>query len=287
MSRLALVLLAASALVQDAAPPATGWVLERKVHVRTWDLVRRTSECRRVERIRISGGDVAVEDLTFGTTLVIRPGAKKILRVDHVGRTWSETGFEALAARKAAVLAELAAARDRVPGTRDAEDISTTLFQLGVLPEGEEIAVVDTGKSENVLGRDCPGREIRIGKDVHYIAVQVDPSLAGALAYYDALAAAGAFHPKVAAKLRELGGFPVKGEVRYALFLEPVASTEEVVGAQAAAVPASAFEVPAGYAKTPFEGVDVVSGAKPEKPKQFEKSFREDDLDRPKNEEKK
>jgi len=269
--------LASSSSSQDGGRP--GYVIERKVHLKTWDLVRREGEIRRTERVKIAGNVVAIEDVTFGTTLVLRGDRKVVVRIDPLAKTWSEATFDAVRAQREAAVKSLREARERVPGTRDAEDIDKTLQQLGEIPEGEAVEVRDA-KGETLLGRECRGREIHVGKDRRLISAQVDPGLTGALGYYEVLAEAGAFPPAVAAKLKELGGFPLKAEMRYALFLEMVTATEEVVSATAAQVPASEFEPPEGFRKVPFEGVDAPAAKAPEKPKSFEKSYREDEIDR-------
>lgn len=278
MSKAAVLGMALAMLLQEQLPGRQGFVIERKVHLKTWDLVRREAEIRRVERLKIAPGAVAIEDVTFGTTLVIRTDRKVVVRIDPLAKTWSEVSFGAVAARREAAMKELREARERVPGTRDAEEIDKTLQQLGEIPEGTGVELREA-KGETLLGRACLGREVVVGKD-RRILVQVDPGLSGALAFFDALAQIGAFPPAVAARLKELGGFPLKGEMRYSLFLKMATATEEVVSAAAAELPASDFEAPAGFTRVPFEGVDAVEAKPPEKPKNFEKSYREDEIDR-------
>ena len=272
---------AAQAGAQESRPPS--FILDRTVRQKIADLTGRESEYHRVERVKIRGDRVAIEDLTFGRRLVLRPDLGLAWAIDLVDGTYSEIGFEALAKRRAEACTELRSALRRVEGSADAGPISDTLLRLGELPEGMPVTVRSTGKTAKVAGRDAEGREIRLGDEISYIDVLVDPTLEGALEYFATLAKIGAFHPAVAARLKELGGFPVRGELRYALFLELVKSSEELTSGVRADVPDADFEKPAGLAKVPHPTVDPVAWTRPAKPKNFARSFAEDDLDRERN----
>ncbi|HTF56191.1 MAG TPA: hypothetical protein VK661_02900, partial [Planctomycetota bacterium] len=187
------------------------------------------------------------------------------------------------AKRRAAVVEELRAALRRVEGSSDAGPLMDTLLRLGELPEGMPVSVRSTERTEKVGGRDLLGREVRLGETISYINVLVDPSLADALGYFEALAKVGAFHPKVADQLKQLGGFPMRGEMRYALFFDLVKSDEEVTSAARADLTDADFDRPAGLTKVPLAGVDIVERPKPAKPKQFERSYAEDELERERN----
>lgn len=281
MSSLALVL-ATLALPQDAGG-TPGLILERRVRIVSRDLVNQASEIHRRETVKIAGGRVAVEDRTFGTRLVIRPDRKLAWVIDAPAGTYSEVTFDAVAARRKAILQDLADARGRVPGTADAEEIDAVLIGLGAFPAPPQVEVRDTGKNENVAGRTCVGRELVIGGDMHYIDVVVDPELADGLAYFEALSAIGGFHPAVAEQLKRFGGFPLKGTVRYALFLDRIVSQEEVLSVRRGPLPAADFEVPPNLKKVPLRGFDPDAGPRPEKPTSLQATFREDDIDRENN----
>jgi hypothetical protein len=158
-----------------------------------------------------------------------------------------------------------------------------TLLRLGELPEGMPVSVRSTERAEKVGGRDLLGREVRLGDTISYINVLVDPSLAEALGYFEALAKIGAFHPTVADRLKQLGGFPVRGETRYALFFDLIKSDEEVTSAARVDLTDADFDRPAGLTKVPLAGVDILDRPKPAKPKQFERSYAEDELERERN----
>jgi len=153
---------------------------------------------------------------------------------------------------------------------------------------GMQVAVRPTDRTEKVGGRDVVGREIRLGGDrpgvgISYINVMVDPTLQDALGYFEALAKLGAFNPEVAERLKQLGGFPVRGDVRYTLFFDLVKSNEEVTSAGRADVADAAFEKPEGLSKVPLRSVEQAAWIPPAKPKDFQRSFREDEIDRERN----
>jgi hypothetical protein len=262
------------------APGPSGFVLERRVRQKIADLTGRESEIHRTERVRIRGARVCIEDETFGRRLILRTDRGVAWVIDLVDGTYSEVAFDAFAKRKAEVVEELKAALRRVEGSSDAGPIADTLLRLGALPEGMSVATRPTEKTEKVAGRECVGREIRLGDAISYINVLVDPTLEGALAYYDALAKIGAFHPAVADRLKQMGGFPLKGEIRYALFFDLVKADEEVTSVERADVPDADFELPANLTRIPLAGVDPEARPRPPKPKQFERSFTEDQIDR-------
>lgn len=285
MSRCALTL-ALLAFLQDggSSPRAPGKVegltIERRVRLVARDLVGKPSEFHRRETVKIQNGLVAIHDVTFGTRLVIRPDRKLAWVIDTRGATYSEVTFEAVAERRKRVLADLADAKKRVAGTQDAEDIDRVTIGLGAYPNPPAVEARDTGKTEQVAGRRCVGREIVINGTDHPIDVLVDPTLSDGIAYFDALAALGGFHPSVAEKLRGFGGFPLKGKVRYALFLDRVLSEEEVLSVARGEIADADFDLPADLKKVPLQGFDPDAGPKPEKPKDFKPSWREDEIER-------
>lgn len=280
MSSLLLAAMAAWAFQDGGAP---GLTVERRVRVVSRDLVNKASEIHRRETVRILGKNVAIDDETFGTRLIVRPDRELAWVIDLHAGTYSELTFDAIRARRRKVLEELAEARARVAGTADAEEIGTILLALGGVDPALPVEVKDTGRKELVAGRACVGRELLIGSDIHYIDVVVDPALTEGRAYFEALAAMGGFHPAVAEKLGELGGFPMKGTVRYALFLDRIVSQDEVISVARGPIAEAHFERPADLKQVPLKGFDPDAGPKPEKPKSLEPSFKEDEIDRENN----
>ncbi len=274
MSKLLLLLLLAQ---------TDGLTVERRVRVVSRDTVGKASEYVRTEVVKIQGGNVAIDDVTFGARLVIRPDKALAWVIDVQGATYSELDFPTVAKRRAQEVANLAEARKRVAGTQDADDIERVMIGLGTYASPPSVAVKETGREEKIAGRTCSGRSIVVnGTDVAF-DVLVDPSLADGLAYFDALAAVGGFHPDIAAKLKTLGGFPLKGKVRYALFLDRVYCEEEATAVARGPIAAADFDLPAGLKKVPLKGFDPDAGPKPEKPKNFAHTFREDDIERDTN----
>jgi hypothetical protein len=281
MSRFLLAALILLPGVQEPASP--GFLLERAVRLRIADLTGRESEIHRLERVRILGTRVSIEDETFGRRLIIRPDLGLAWVIDRVDGTYSEVTFDTLGKRRTAVIAELRSAMARVEGSSDAGLLSDTLLRLGDMADATPVTIRPTDRVEKVGGREAVGREIRIGNGISYINVLVDPAFEGALGYFEALAKLGAFHPSVAERLKQLGGFPVRGDVRYALFFDLVRSTEEVTSAARVELAESDFERPAKLTRVPLPSVDPHPWTPPAKPKQFLRSFTEDEIDRERN----
>jgi hypothetical protein len=281
MNRLLLVALVLLPGVQDGG--ANGFIIERKVRLKISDLTGRESEIHRTERVRIRGDRVSIDDETFGRRLIIRPDLGLAWIVDLVDGTYSEVTFEAFAKRRKAVVEELRAALHRVEGSTDAADISDALLRLGELPADLPASIKSNDRTEKVLGRDVVGRELRLGDKISYINVLVDPTLDGALGYFDALGRIGAWSPGVTERLKELGGFPVRGDVRYALFFDLVRSSEEVTSAGRADLADSDFDRPVHLVRIPFAAVEPGAWKPPAKPKEFKRSFAEDQIERERN----
>jgi hypothetical protein len=283
MHRLGFLIAALLLLPGRQEPAVPGFVIERIVKAKIADLTGRESEIHRVERVKIRGDRVSIEDVTFGRRLIIRTDLGLAWVIDVVDGTYSEVTFEAAAKRRADVLKELRSALRRVAGSSDEAPLADTLLRLGELPEGMPVSVKSTERTEKVGGRDAVGREIRLGDKISYINVLVDPELKDALGYFEALAKLGAFHPSVADRLKQLGGFPVRGDVRYALFFDLVKSSEEVTSASRADVADAEFEKPAGLKKVPLAAIEPSAWKPPAKPKDFKRSFTEDEIDRERN----
>jgi len=112
-------------------------------------------------------------------------------------------------------------------------------------------------------------------------SVQVNETIK-APGWMEALASIGAVHPSVAEKLRELGGVPVKGTLRYSLFLERVVEQFEATSVQAREVPDAEFELPPGLVRAPLRGFENPPERKLTKPPHLNRSFKEDEVDKPK-----
>jgi hypothetical protein len=125
-----------------------------------------------------------------------------------------------------------------------------------------------------------------VGADRVRLSARVDPKLR-APAWFEALAAAGAFPPEVAARLRELDGLPLKGTLRYVLFLERVVEQFEVTAVRAGEAADADFELPAGLARVPLRGFERPAEKAPESPRKYSRDFREDERDRKKDPEQK
>jgi len=272
MTPLALVALLLT--LQDPAP--AGVVIERTVTRTTLDWLGRREEVRRKERLLIRGGNLAILDLTFGERLLIRGDLKKIWKADPLSREYSEFTFDEAAALRKTALDEVRAAKARVPGTEDEKELEDLLLGFDQYPQAPRVE----------LKADGAQREVIVNGDRVRASVQVNEQLK-APGWMGALAATGAFHPAVAGKMRELGGIPVKGTLRYSLFLTRVIEQFEVTSAAAAPIPDAEFELPPGLTRIPLKGFDRPPARAVSRPPSLKQSFQEDEADKPKPEEKK
>ncbi len=253
---------------QDGA--GDGLTVERSVKVTTLDWLGRRREIHRKETVFLQGGNLAVVDRTFGGRLVVRPDLKLLWKADPLAGEYSELAFDEIAAVRKKAFDEVRAARARVPGTPEERELEALLEgfdQFAAEPRVE-------------LKAEGARREVLVNGDRVRISAEVDPARKGGV--WEALVPAGAFHPAVAAKLKDLGGLPVKGTLRYVLFLERVIEEFEVTASKPGPPAATEFELPKGLKKVPLAGFGPPSERAFTKPKQFQKGFREDDLDRSK-----
>jgi hypothetical protein len=267
------ILLAACLVRTGAAQDSgtEGLVVERTVKRTSIDWLGRREEVQRKERLLIRGGNLAVIDLTFGERLIIRTDRKRIWKADPLARTYAEFSFEEMAARRKAVLDEIRASKARVAGTSDEKEIEDLLQGLDQFASPPEVELRSTGAQ----------RELLLNGDRVRLSVQVNDKLRGP-GWLEPLAAAGAFHPFVAQKLKDLGGLPVKGTVRYALFLDRVVEQFEVTSTQAREISDAEFELPQGLTRAPLRGFELPAPRAFSVPPPLKASFKEDDADRPK-----
>jgi hypothetical protein len=255
-----------SALLLAVLLQAEGIEIERNVQLTVIDLLGREREIRRRERVLVRGSDLLVEDLTFGGRLLIRPGLKKVWRSDPLAGTVSELGFDDVAALRARALDELAACRARVAGS--AEDAA-----LGAVLEGLDRFAAEPRVE---LKADGNRRELVLNGDRVKASVEVDPARS-APGWFEALGAIGAFPPATLAKLKELGGLPLKGTLRYALFLDRVVERFETTSVMARPMADADFAPPEGLRKIPMASLEPPIERRPAVPAPAKRDFRLDD----------
>jgi hypothetical protein len=251
-------------------PAANGVAIERSVKRTSIDWLGRVQEIQRKELVLVRGGDLAIIDLTFGERLIIRSGQKKILRADPLAREYAEFTFDEAAALRKAGLDEIRAAKARVPGTDDEKELDAILLGFDQFAVEPQVELKASGLQ----------REVIVNGDRVRVSVQVNEKLR-APGWLDALSATGAFHPAVAGKLKELGGLPSKGTLRYAMFLDRIVEQFEVTSAQPREIPDSDFELPKGLVRTPLKGFEKPPPRVLSKPPTLRQSFKEDDGDKP------
>src|SRR4029079_7754018 len=173
--------------------------------------------------------------------------------------------------RKAA-LDEIRAAKARVPGTADEKELEDLLLAYEQYPSTPQVELKAAGTQRDVI---VNGDRIRASLQVH--------EQLKAPGWMEALASAGSFHPAVAEKMRELGGLPMKGTLRYTLFLDRIVEQFEVTSAVATAISASDSELPKGWSRARLRGFEGQPLRVLSRPSTMKQSFQEDDADKPKS----
>jgi hypothetical protein len=274
---LAVLLIFAPASAEAAAggqePTPTGVAIERTVKRTSIDWLGKREEIQRKELVLIKGSNVAIIDLTFGERLIIRSDLKKLWKADPLAREYAEFTFDQAAALRKAALDGVRAAKERVAGTADEKELEAILegFDQYAAPPKAEL------KAEGAQ------REVIVNGDRVRVSVQVNVQIK-APGWMEALSAIGAFHPTVAEKLKELGGVPVKGTLRYALFLERIIEQFETTSVLPREIADAEFELPPGLVRAPLKGFEHAPERKLSKPPGVTRSFKEDDGDKPKPE---
>jgi hypothetical protein len=266
-------------------PPSrqSGFVLEREAKLFLADPLWRLREIHRKERVTYQDGNLLIEDLTFGEKLLIRTDQKKVWRIDTLGGTYSELTFDQVKARQAEVLKEIQGTIDRVKGTQEEGEIRSLLAAYGWYESEPAAEVRSIGKSVQIAGRDCVGKDLVINGDTFLFSqVYVDASLP-ADGYFATLAQVSTFPPKVLDALQGLGGVPLRGRERHILFLDRLLIDLETTSVEAKEIPAETFAPPTGLRRVPLKGFEPAEKRKIDRPKTFEKSFKEDDIDRDNN----
>ena len=260
-------------LAAPGAPSSEpGIVVERTVRVTFTDVLNARREIHRKEVVRVRGSDLSVTDLTFGGRLIVRAGLKKVWKADPLAGTYSELTFDEVAAHRKRALDELRAVRARVPGTVDEKELTALLEGLDEYAAEPRVELRAAGAA----------REIVVNGDRLRASVEVDGAHK-ADGYVEALSGIGAFHPAVAGKLKELGGFPKKGSIRYVLFLDRVHEQFEATSIRGEEVADAEFELPPGLKRVPLEGLEPPVERKPAKPAAFDSGFKEDEVERKNN----
>ena len=252
-------------------PQAEGVVIERTVRSISIDPLGKRREVEREEVLRIRGRDVVIEDLTFGERLIIRPDVGKVWKADLLAGEYSELTIEEAAGHRRRLVKELRAAQKRVEGTAAGEEIARLLEGLDQFSEKPKVDLQSEGKERRLI---LNGNLVRL-------SVEVDPKIE-APGYLRALSAIGAFPAVVSEKFDALGGFPIRGTLRYVLFLDRVIDRFKVTASRRENIPDSVFTLPAGLKKVPWPRLEPPPERNPEKPKKFGPVFGEDDLDREK-----
>ncbi len=237
--------------------------LLRDVRRETTTFTDRTMRTRGEERIRIGGDAVRIDDLMMGQSVLVRLDRKAVIHLNALRKTASTLSFDALAARRAAVLGGVSEARERASGTSDAARLDAVLRGFGLFPAAPRVERRADGERATIAAREAT--RVRFDVDGEpCLDLWLDAGGAEAKAYVEALAALQAIPPGVVGALRQAPGLPLREESRYAWFLDRVRVQAETASIDASGIPAGEFEAPAGYAVAPF--ALLPDDAPPERP---------------------
>ena len=297
---------------QESAP--NGVAIERTVKRTAIDWLDRRQEVQRKELLLVRGPNLAILDLTFGERIIIRGDLKKVWKADVLAGEYAEFTFDEAAALRKTALDQLRGARARVPGTPEEKELDRVLEGFDQFAQAPQVELKASGAQRDLivngdrvrlsvqvnnnvqaagwmealaaapsvdLRASGAQREVIVNGDRVKASVQVNPQLQ-APGWMEALAAVGGFHPAVAEKLKELGGVPVKGTLRYALFLDRIVEQFEVTSAQPREIADAEFELPKGLVRTPLRNFEQAPDRKLTRPPTVNRTFKEDEGDKPK-----
>ncbi len=225
-------------------PIGNSYTLERRTRFVAYDTVDRMKEIQRDERLKMQGDMLVIEDLTFGTRFIVRGDKKLVWVADPLAGTYSELTFDQVARRRAELIGEIVKAKERVAGSDDEKTLAGLLAALGEFPSPPKVAVVGNAKADGIAGRGCFGKEVTLDGTIQRLNVLVDPTMR--TNYFDLMSAIGAYPPAVAEALGQLNGFPLRGTMRYSLFMDRVMETFDTTSVKIEAIPEKDFDLPEG-----------------------------------------
>jgi len=267
--------------LSQSTPPGEekGFVVERDVELLLVDPLDRQREIHRRERISYQEGNLLIEDLTFGEKLLIRTDQKSVWVIDTLAGTWSRLDFLQIRARQEEVLGAIRETRKRVPGTQEEKVLTQLLEGYGWFDHSLKGEIRTPGKQRDILGRSCVRKDLYLNGNIRRFSVYVDPSfpLGG---YFDTLSRAGSFSKEETNALKDLGGFPMEGVLRYVSFLDRVRARIRVISVTPGECPADIFVPPTTGKQVPLARFEKPVAREIKRPEGFEPSFREDDLER-------
>jgi hypothetical protein len=256
-----------------------GFVIERDVELILLDPLDRKREIHRRERVSYQEGNLLMEDLTFGEKILIRTDQKAVWVIDTLAGTWSRLGFSQIRTRQEEVLRAIRETRKRVPGTQEEKAITQLLEGYGWFDQSSKGEIRTPGKEREILGRSCVRKDLYLNGNIRRLSVYVDPSLS-IDGYFDTLSLAGRFSKEESSALKDLGGVPMEGVLRYVSFLDRVRAQIRVISVTPGECSLDIFTPPTTGKQVPLARFEKPVARKIKRPEGFEPSFREDDLER-------
>lgn len=209
--------------------------VERDARLQITDTLGETTEIHCAQRLVFSDEALRIEDLTFGTVILVRADLGKLWVWDRFLRRDFETDLADWNAAHARELDGIAEARGSVRGTEEAERLSRLLIAFGRYDAEPAVAVEPDDGMQRVV---VDGRQT-------FARLELDADGPGHP--YALLAKAGAFHAKVGEAMAGLHGTPKRGLERYVLLGRSYRVEFETTSVGTAEK--GEFDPPAGYTR--------------------------------------
>ena len=182
-----------------------------------------------------------------GTDTIIRFDQEKVISIDNKNRTYSEITFKKLQEMINQAAAEMAEMKE------DAEAMAMMKKMMG--GASGSFSVTKEGPGEQIAGYATQKYRIRGPFEME---IWVAPDLKIPAAYYDVMKIRAPANPmfdmsKMYEEMKKIEGIPMKTVMSMKMMGMEMKTTQVVTSVEKGPVPASVFEIPAGYKLVPFK----------------------------------
>lgn len=179
-----------------------------------------------------------------GRDVIVRYDAKKMILVDNKRKTYSEMTFDDLQKMAAAA-------------TQGMENLPPEVAakMKGMMGGGGEVSVTKLGAGETIAGYATEKYHVVVPP--MEIDLWVAPDLAVPPVYYDAMKSLMPANPmfdmkRLYEEYKKINGTPMKSITNMKMMGQAITTTVLVTAADKTPIPASTFDVPAGYRSVPM-----------------------------------
>jgi len=235
--------------------------IERKVKLSIFDTVSKKMLEAHKECLQMKGGNVRIENITFGEVLIIRTDKKLVWEIDKLRQTYVELSFKDIFDKRREILDNIKLAKNSVVGTEEEKDIDKILFDMGDVSPDIKINAEDTSLEDEVVGIKCKKKKIYVGNKILVDGYFTDVFEEGS-AYFESLTQIGAFPVSMTNCFATKGLF-LKGNLWYTLFDKRITATIETLSISKDIIKAEDFDIPNNFKREFFgDGFERISGQK-------------------------